>query len=120
MNKKFEPPSHLSEESAALWRELVPQRARSSGRLVLIRAALEARDRAEQARVAIAESSMATTTKTTGAVHVHPLVKVEREARQQFSRIWSDLHLGYDQAEDGTDFQRWQAKQVSAAVRDEL
>lgn len=120
MKEKFEPPKHLSEESAALWRELVPKRARSSGRLVLLQAALEARDRAEQARQAIAASSMTTTTKSTGAVHVHPLVKVERESRQQFARIWSDLHFGFEQSEDGTDFERWQAKQVSDRVKDEL
>jgi phage terminase small subunit len=115
MKPEFEPPQHLSEESQAIWRDIVPRRARSTGRLVLIRSALEARDRAEQARLAIEKTSLTTTTKSTGAVHVHPLVKVEREARQQFARIWETLHLGYDQAEDGGDFDRWKAKQVAAA-----
>ena len=39
---------------------------------------------------------MITTTKTTGAVHVHPLLKVEREARQLFLRTWSILGLSFD------------------------
>ena len=34
-----EPPEHLSERSKALWRALVPDRARSLGRRVMLQAA---------------------------------------------------------------------------------
>ncbi len=27
-------------------------------------------------------------------VHVHPRCKLEREARQAFSRLWTQMHLG--------------------------
>jgi len=110
MTDRFAPPSHLSHESKELWCDLVPRKARSAGRLALLVSALEARDRAEQARLELARGTLTTTTKTTGAIHVNPLVKVEREARQQFARIWEQLHFGYDM-EDGIDFERWQAKQ---------
>jgi phage terminase small subunit len=52
-------------------------------------------DRADQAREAVADEGLTTKTKTTGAVHVHPLVKVEREARQQFAKCWNDLDLSW-------------------------
>lgn len=96
------PPAHLSERSKALWKSFVPSRARSIGRMALLQAALESLDRAESARAAIAVEGMTATTKSTGAIHVHPLVKVEREARQQFARIWQgDLHFGFDAKLDG-------------------
>jgi hypothetical protein len=91
MKTEFDPPTHLSPRAKSLWAQLVPSRARSAGRLALLTAALEAMDRAEQARLELAAATLTTTTETTKAVHVHPLVKVEREARQQFAvsgRIW--------------------------------
>jgi hypothetical protein len=68
-------------------------------------------DRAEQARLELAAATLTTTTETTKAVHVHPLVKVEREARQQFARIWSDLALGFSNYEDGCDYEIWLQRQ---------
>jgi len=96
-----DPPFHLSRESRKLWRAIVPRRARSPERLILVRAALEALDRAEAARTLIAMEGMTTTTKTTGAVHIHPLVRVEREARSQFMRAWDQLNLAWDARTDG-------------------
>lgn len=101
MEIEYPAAGHLSEKSRQLWAELVPSRAKSPGRRVLLQTALEALDRADEAREAIAASGLTTTTKTTGAVHVHPLVKVEREARQQFAKIWSDLHFDFDGKVDG-------------------
>jgi phage terminase small subunit len=57
----------------------------------MLRAALEAMDRADQAREVVEREGMTTTTKTTGAVHVHPLLKIEREARHQFTNLWCSL-----------------------------
>lgn len=87
------PPAHFSERAKDLWSQLVPRRARSSERITLLQVALEALDRADQAREAINREGLTTTTKTTGAVHIHPLARVEREARQQFARIWAVLSL---------------------------
>jgi phage terminase small subunit len=86
-------PPHLSERSAALWRELGPVRMSTTGRQALFQAALEALDRAEAAREAIAQQGMVARTDATGALHVHPLLKVERDSRQQFVAIWRGLGL---------------------------
>src|SRR5688572_29989542 len=88
-----DPPEHLTERTRHLWRTLGPANARSIERRTLFQAALEALDRAVQAREAVAAEGMTTTTETTGAVHLHPLLKVEREARQQFARLWDMLNL---------------------------
>jgi phage terminase small subunit len=79
--------------------------------MALLQAALESLDRAEEARLAISSAGMTTKTKTTGAVHVHPLVKVEREARGQFAKIWSDLNFGFDPAIDGIHLEKFLAQQ---------
>lgn len=101
MRKKLPPPEHLSENSKELWRSLVPSTARSPGRLTLMRVALEALDRADQAREILASESLTTRTEGTGAIHINPLVKVEKEARQQFVRCWANLHLEWDRELDG-------------------
>jgi phage terminase small subunit len=97
----FQPPSHLSPRSRQLWTAVVPHRAKSAPRLALLQAALEALDRADCAREAVEQHGMVSTTKTTGAVHINPLTKLERESRQQFARIWSELNLAYDPQIDG-------------------
>ena len=91
-----EPPAHLSERSRELWRAIVPDRALSPGRVALLQAALEALDRADQAREILDREGLTITTKSTGMVHVHPLVKVERENRQLFIRAWDLLGLKWD------------------------
>lgn len=100
-NQQFDPPGHLSAKSQSLWRECVPARCRSAGRLALLEAALLALERADEAREAIRGSSLVTKTESTGTLHANPLLKIEREARQQFARIWSDLGLGFDSSVDG-------------------
>ena len=92
-----EPPAHLSERSQQLWRDLI-HRARPISRQVLLRAALECLDRADQAREILACEGLTTTTTETGAVHIHPGAKVEREAKAQFLSIWSALgfQTGHD------------------------
>ena len=106
MNRKpptAEPPQHLSERSKSLWRDLVPRRASSPERLELLTVALEARDRMDLARLAVDADGMTTTTKTTGAVHLNPLLRVEKEARQQFLATWAALNLEWAQSLDGRE-----------------
>ena len=93
MSAKYPPPEGLSERSAALPDEIVPKRARSAGRIALFEEALRALDRADAARAIVEAEGMTFETKTTKAAHVHPAVKVEREARQAFSRLWAVLYL---------------------------
>ena len=99
--KAIAPPEHLSNSTKELWRELVPNRRSSPGALRLLQTALESLDRAEAARLEIAAVGMTSTTKSTGAIHVHPLVKVERESRALFAAIWRDLSFGFDPKIDG-------------------
>jgi P27 family predicted phage terminase small subunit len=101
------PPEHLSERSKALWARIVSERrVRSVGRPVLLQTALEALDRAEAARQAVEKEGMTKTTPATGAVHIHPLLKVERESRQLFARLWEQLGLTWDCLIDGRDRDR--------------
>jgi hypothetical protein len=91
-----EPPHGLSERSLALWHAVVPARGSSPGRCALIEEALRALDRAEEARTLLAAEGMVTKTETTGAVHLHPLAKVERENRALFARLWCGMGLDWD------------------------
>jgi len=93
-----EAPNHLSERSKALWISLGPTRCTSVGRRNLLQVALEALDRAEEARQAIVAQGLTKTTQGTGAIHVNPLLKVERDCRNQFAGIWRQLRL--DQSSD--------------------
>ena len=97
-------PAHLSERSRALWAAIVPRRAHSPERLELLTVALEARDRMQQASEAISVAGMTATTKTTGAVHLHPLLKVEKDSRAQFLQAWGALNLQWDPVTDGRFF----------------
>ncbi|TWT37481.1 hypothetical protein KOR34_24330 [Posidoniimonas corsicana] len=90
-DQQYPPPPHLSPRAVALWHEYVPEKARSAGRLALVQTALESLDRADAARAEVEAAGMTTTTKSTGAVHVHPLIKVEREGRQMFAKLWGEL-----------------------------
>jgi phage terminase small subunit len=90
------PPGHLSPWAQALWRCIACRRARSPERLTLFLAALEALDRATEAREILAREGLTTKTETTGAVHVHPLAKVEAESRRQFGAMWDRLGLSED------------------------
>ncbi len=97
---RFPPPAHLSERSKNLWRDLVPRQAEKAERLTLLRVALELLDRADGAGETVAREGLTTTTKRSGALHVHPLVRVEREARQQFIKVWLALGFQHDESED--------------------
>ncbi len=94
-------PSHLSERSAALWRAVVPSRAKSAERQALVIAALDALDLADECRARVRAEGLTATTKTTGAVHVHPLMKVEKEQRSLFAKIWGQLNFQWNQTIDG-------------------
>lgn len=115
MDDRFPAPEHLSDRSKALWAEVVPRRRRSPGALAMVEEALTALDRADQARAALPSAGLVTVTESTKAVHVNPLVKVERECRQQFARIWSDLHLNYDDGIDGVRYEAWLQRQGADA-----
>ena len=97
---KLEAPEHLSERATAIWGLVVPSRARSAGRLVLLGFALEALDRADQCRQVIEAEGLLTKTLTTGTLHRHPLLDMESRSRGEFLKAWRALSLEWSQ-EDG-------------------
>ncbi len=97
----YDPPSHLADSSKKLWRKLVPRRGVSPERLALLAVALDALDRLNAARVAIAKDGMTTTTPASGVIHIHPLVRVEKDAMATFLRAWALLNFEWDVMTDG-------------------
>jgi phage terminase small subunit len=95
------PPAGLSERSQQLWKELVPSRCRSLGRLTMLAEALRVLDLADQAHEIVKAQGMVTTTKRSGVSHINPALKAERELRQQFLRTWETLGLQWDASVDG-------------------
>ena len=79
-----------------MYAELVSTgRARSSGRLALLVAALEALDRADQARKELAEAgTLITVTPTTGVVRLNPLVRHGAGSAGRVSQNVADVGAG--------------------------
>ncbi len=92
------PPGHLAQRSQRLWRELVPRRVLSPGKLTLLQTGLEALDRLDGVREALGKDELVKVTERTGAVHANPLLRAEKDARSQFLATWTALaleHHGY-------------------------
>lgn len=87
-----EPPAHLSERAADLWRNVVGSRAKSEGRIAMVREALEALTRADQARESIARDGLVIETGK-DMKRINPAVRVEKDSTALFARIWSQLNL---------------------------
>jgi hypothetical protein len=77
------------------------RRTKSAGRRVMLETALRALDRADALRVVIEKEGSTTKTKTTGAVHVHPLLKIEASERGLFVKLARALHLDWYMGQDG-------------------
>ncbi|CAN5188435.1 hypothetical protein BH20ACT9_BH20ACT9_06050 [soil metagenome] len=89
------PPSYLSRSARSFWRATVAAYELEPHHLRLLALALEASDRAEQAREALAESGIVCTDRY-GKPRAHPLVSVERDARLSFARLMRELDLEGD------------------------
>lgn len=96
-----DPPAYLSERAREQWRAVVPRRALSPARLALVEAALQAFDPAQLAREVLVREGMVATAREGGMPHVHPLIRVERDALALFVRAWGDLGLRWDSSIDG-------------------
>jgi phage terminase small subunit len=94
-------PEHLSPRSQQLWNHLQPAHAKSLERQTLLRAGLECLDRMDEAARLIKTQGLTSETKSTGAVHLNPLVRIEKDARQQFIAIWCLLRLTFNPLIDG-------------------
>src|SRR4051812_2709980 len=103
------PPAHLSTDSRDLWSKVVATMSEhhslgrplriippSAGRLALLTTALEARDRATEARRAIEKDGLTSKTESTGAIHAHPLLRIEKDSLTLFQRCWSSIKLDWN------------------------
>ncbi|NLS91803.1 MAG: hypothetical protein GXX96_06430 [Planctomycetaceae bacterium] len=91
-----EPPTGLSEKSRSLWRAALAADARwSSTRLEILTQSLHALDRADAAKALVDTEGLVCRTESTGAIHVHPAAKLEREFRHQALRGFAMLRLEY-------------------------
>lgn len=93
-------PDDLSADSQKLWAKIV-RGTISPSRAELLHQGLLCRDRLAQVRGALAAAELTSTTPKTGAVHVHPLLKIEAELRRQFATIWGQLNLQWRADIDG-------------------
>ena len=91
--KTDQSPEGLSERSQRLWADLVPKTGWSPGRLALLGEALRSLDRADEARALLDAEGLIAKTESTGALHIHPAVRIEKDARSQFLSAWRELGL---------------------------
>jgi phage terminase small subunit len=87
-----EPPAHLSDASADLWRLIVAGWELDPAQLELLTLACEARDQAEQARVELERAGSLFTVGHKGE-KAHPAVLVHRDASLRFARLVRQLDL---------------------------
>ncbi len=94
--KTIKPPEHLSEKSKDLWERYVGNEINAPARIALFLGGLEALDQADEARVLIKEQGLVHVTEKTGAVHINPLTKLEKEARAYVLRVFKTLNLTWE------------------------
>ena len=94
-NGDWRPPHGLSERSTTLWAELVPIRARSPERRQALEVALRALDRIDEIGASLDGADLVQKTRATGAHHLNPLLKAEKEARRDFTKLWRELGFDY-------------------------
>src|SRR3954454_14430046 len=90
------PPGHLSAESQTLWRELTDSFTFEPHETKLLRLALEALDRCNQARRALRRHGL-TYDDRFGQPHARPEVQIERDARAAYARLMKELGLPDDE-----------------------
>lgn len=86
------PPKHLSAEAKRIWRQVVAGWELDEGALLVLRQALEAFDRLNQARELIDHEGIVVTDPS-GRRRAHPALAVEKEARLALLRAWRQLGL---------------------------
>jgi len=92
MPKRVMVPQHLSAASRALFNGIVADYVLEPWHVRLLTEALGALDRAEQARTQLDRDGLTTTTRL-GELKSHPLLLVERDARNCFARLMKQLGL---------------------------
>ncbi len=96
------PPDHLSEGSKTLWNALVSDYGLTGddAALMILKTALESRDRADQAQTILNKEGLTVEDRTRG-LKAHPLVAVERNARAACLQAMKMLHFDIEPARPG-------------------
>lgn len=92
MTERVKVPAHLSAASRALYRGIVADYVLEPLHVRLLTEALGSLDRAEQARTQLDRDGLTATTRL-GELKSHPLLLVERDARNTFARLMKQLGL---------------------------
>jgi phage terminase small subunit len=97
--KPPEPPKHLSQRSREVWRSVVKEWALGTHELRLLELACTSLDRAEEARQALAANGL-TVLDRFGQEKPRPEVGIERDAKVTAARLFRELRLGDEEAEE--------------------
>ena len=92
MTRPVRAPAHLSEASRRLYAAITGDYLLEPHHIEILTKALEARDRADEARAEIGKGSLMVTSRL-GEPKPHPLLAVERDARSQFGVLMRALGL---------------------------
>lgn len=88
------PPKHLSAEARRWWRRVLAEYGiEDAAGLMILGQALEAYDRLREAQELIRRDGLIIATPATGAKHLHPAARVEKEARTLLLTAWKQLGL---------------------------
>jgi P27 family predicted phage terminase small subunit len=84
-------PKHLTAEARRIWRNMVAEWQFDDATLMILRQALEAFDRLNQAREAITRDGL--TILGPSGQRAHPALLVEKDSRNALLRAWRQLGL---------------------------
>jgi P27 family predicted phage terminase small subunit len=86
------PPAHLGEREQAIWNAVAADWKGTAASFIVLTTALEAHQRAREARQIIDDEGMVVTGRD-GQSKAHPLCSVERDARAAFQRTIKQLGI---------------------------
>jgi P27 family predicted phage terminase small subunit len=95
------PPDHLSRRSKAFWRKIVARYELQTEHLEVLRKALEASDRADEAGEVLRRDGL-TIEDRYGTIKPHPATSVELHNRAAFLKFIEALKLGQDEKASAT------------------
>ncbi len=94
------PPEHLSREAKSWWRKITEEWELGNDALLVLRGALEAFDRCQQARKLLEKEGLVVLDRFKQQ-KVHPAATIERDSRLQMVRCWRALNLDVEPPRSG-------------------
>jgi phage terminase small subunit len=92
-DRKSGPPGHLSAASKRFWSAVSDSFELETHHFALLRLALEAWDRGQNAREELKKAGSLTFVDRFGAPHARPEVNIERDARLSYARLLREVGL---------------------------